>query len=315
MALVMGVLGTGPAGAATRTTSTAPAPAVPNLAATGRSFGVALPDAPGSMASLQALADQLGRRPDRVMWYVAWSLGSDFPTQQATAVRTFGALPVITWEPWDPARGTDQPAYRLDAIASGAFDSYLTRWARQALTYGGPVVLRLAHEMNGSWYPWAAGVNGSTPTSYVAAWRHVVDVFRQQKATNVRWQWVPNVPYPGSADLASLYPGDGYVDEVGLDGYNWAGSLPGTTWVPFVDLFADGAQQVRALTAKPLYVVETGTPEEPGKQWWVRDMFTALKGSSTFAGVTWFSYAKEQDWRIDSSPESLAAFRDGLTGY
>ena len=284
-------------------------------AATARSFGVALPDVPGTMAPLEALSAQLGRRPDRVMWYVAWSLQSDFPAQQATAVATFGATPVITWEPWDPAAGTGQPAYTLAAIAGGAHDTYLTRWARQAKSYGRPVVLRLAHEMNGGWYPWAASTNGNTARDHVAAWQHVVSVFRKQKATNVRWQWVPNVPYDGSTDLAALYPGDGYVDEVGLDGYNWAGSQPGTSWVRFGDLFAVGAAQVRALTAKPLYVVETATPEEPGKYSWVTDMFDTLKSTTTFAGVTWFSYAKEMDWRIDSSPESLAAFHDGLVGY
>jgi beta-mannanase len=150
----------------------------------------------------------------------------------------------------------------------------------------------------------------------VAAWRHVVDVFRAQGATNVTWQWSPNVPYTGSTDLTSVYPGDGYVDSVALDGYNWAGVTAGATWTSFADVFAAGAQQVRAITQRPLYVAETATAELGGnKATWISDMFATLEASGTFAGFTWFDYDKEGDWRIDSDADALAAFRDALIGY
>ncbi|HYF71306.1 MAG TPA: glycosyl hydrolase, partial [Nocardioides sp.] len=219
-------------------TTADPAPA-------GRSFGIAMDQVPGTTAPLEALAAQLGRRPDRVTWYVAWSSGSGFPSADAARVAAFGATPVITWEPWNPANGTNQPVYALKRIASGAHDAYVRTWAQQARAYAGPVVLRFAHEMNGNWYPWAASVNKNTAGSYVAAWRHVVDVFREQGATNVSWQWSPNVPYAGATGLGLLYPGDAYVDSVALDGYNWAGVTAGAAWVSFADLFAAGAQQVR----------------------------------------------------------------------
>jgi hypothetical protein len=307
-------------GKPTATASPTPSP-TPTASATtspepARSFGITMDQVPGTVAPLQSLSDELGRRPDRVMWYVAWSTGTGFPAQDAATVADFGATPVITWEPWDPAAGVDQPSYALSRIASGAFDSYVTAWAQQARSYGGPVVIRFAHEMNGNWYPWSASVNGNTPGGYVAAWRHVVDVFRAQGAGNVTFQWSPNVPYTGSTDLSSLYPGDAYVDSVALDGYNWAGVTFGATWTPFADVFSAGAAQIRALTQKPLYVAETATAEAGGdKAAWITGMFDALEGSTTYAGFTWFDYAKESDWRIDSSAESLAAFRDGLVGY
>jgi hypothetical protein len=306
-----------PTSSPTPSPTTSPTPtATPAPAPSSRSFGVTMDQVPGTMAPLQTLADQLGRRPDRVMWYAAWSTGAGFPTQAATAVAQFGATPVITWEPWDPSQGTSQPAYALSRIASGAFDAYLTSWAQQARSYGGPVVIRFAHEMNGSWYPWAPGVNGGTAASYVAAWRHVVDVFRAQGATNVTWQWSPNVPYPGSTDLASVYPGDDYVDSVALDGYNWAGVTAGAAWTSFADVFAAGVAQVRAVTQEPLFVAETATAEEGGaKATWISDMFAALEGSGTIAGFTWFDFDKEGDWRIDSSADALAVFRSGLLGY
>lgn len=281
-----------------------------------QTFGVSLPDVPGTMQPLQQLSDSLGRRPTQVMWYVAWSLGTGFPSQQAAAVSAYGATPVITWEPWDPARGVDQPAYSLDAIAAGRHDAYLTTWARQARAYAKPVTLRFAHEMNGTWYPWAAGVNGNAASDYVAAWRHVRSVFAKQKVTNVSWSWSPNVPYAGSTPLRSLYPGDAYVQQVALDGYNWGGVQPGAPWQSFWDVFDDGVAELRSLTSKPLYVGEVAAPEAGSdKAQWVADMFATLKAHPEIAGFTWFSHLKEADWRIDSSAATLQAFRTGLAGY
>jgi hypothetical protein len=300
---------------ATPSPTPSPAPS-PAPSPTPRSFGLTMDQVPGTTAPLLALSDALGRRPDRVMWYVAWSTGTGFPTQDATTVSGLGATPVITWEPWDPSQGTGQPAYALSRIAAGAFDPYITAWAQGARSFDRPVVIRFAHEMNGSWYPWAPGVDGGTAADYVAAWRHVVGIFRAQGATKVSWQWSPNVPYPGSTDLAAVYPGDDYVDSVALDGYNWAGVTVGATWTSFADVFGAGAEAVRAVTQKPLYVAETATAALGGaKAAWISDMFATLEGSSTFAGFTWFDYAKEGDWRIDSDPDALAAFRAGLVGY
>lgn len=294
----------GPRTDSTPTTSSAPV------------FGISLEHAPWDMTELEELSNSLGRRPTQVMWYDAWANGTGFPAQQATTVAAFGATPVITWEPWQPSAGVDQPEYSLDAITAGMHDAYVTTWAKQVKAYGKPVVLRFAHEMNGSWYPWAAGVNGNSAADYVAAWKHVTGVFARQKVTNVTWSWSPNVPYPGSTALSSLYPGDRNVGIVALDGYNWAGQLPGTTWTSFRDVFAQGQQELAALTSKPVHVGEVGAPETGGdKAQWVRDMFAFLATKPGIAGFTWFSHLKEADWRINSSQASFDAFRTGLATY
>ncbi|SDM78133.1 Glycosyl hydrolase family 26 [Nocardioides szechwanensis] len=292
------------------------APRKPPVVAPQQTFGVSLPDVPGTMAPLQQLSDALGRRPTQVMWYVAWASGTGFPSTQAAAVASFGATPVITWEPWDPARGVDQPAYSLDAITAGSHDAYVTTWARQIRAYGKPVTLRFAHEMNGSWYPWAAGVNGNTASDYAPAWRHVRAVFAREKVSNVSWSWSPNVPYDGSTPLRSLYPGDSQVEQVALDGYNWGGVQAGAPWQSFWDVFDDGVAELRSFTTKPLFVGEVGSPEAGGdKVQWVTDMFASLKAHPEVAGSTWFSHLKEADWRIDSSAATFEAFRTGLATY
>ena len=90
-------------------------------------------------------------------------------------------------------------------------------------------MLRYGHEMNGSWYPRADGVNGNAPGDFAAAWRHVHDVVTAAGATNPSWVWSPNIPYTGSTPLDGLYPGAVYVDAVALDGYNWGTSAGWST--------------------------------------------------------------------------------------
>ena len=279
-------------------------------------FGVTMPDVPWSLDPLTSLTSSLGRRPDLVMWYAAWSDRASFPATQAGQVAATGATPVVTWEPWDPAAGVDQPAYRLSRIASGKHDSYVGMWARQVRSYGKPLVIRFGHEMNGSWYPWSAQANGNTPADYVAAFRHVRAVFVKAGATNAAWSWSPNVPYDGSVPLAQVYPGDAHVDRVALDGYNWSTLQPASTWTSFWDVMSEGVSQVRAITAEPLFIGETASPELGGdKAAWIGGLFATLADHPEIRGFTWFHFDKETDWRIDSSAASLDAFRTGLASY
>ena len=304
--LVAGVSSAAAAVRAPGSVTTTPAP---------QSFGVTMPGLPYDTSGLESLSSALGRRPGLVMWYAAWSDNQAFPATAAAQVAATGATPVVTWEPWNPANGTDQPAYTLDRIAAGDFTTYETSWARQIKAYGKPVVLRFGHEMNGSWYPWSANVNGNTASDYVAAWKQVRGVFTKQKVTNVTWSWSPNVPYPGSTPMASLYPGDAYVDQVALDGYNW-GTLQGGSWTSFADVFAAGITEITAVTSRPLYVGEVGAPEDGGdKPAWVTDMFATLRQHPEVRGFTWFDFDKEADWRVDSSAATLDAFRTGLATY
>ena len=71
--------------------------------------------------------------------------------------------------------------------------------------------------MNGDWVPWGLGVNGNTARDYVAAWRHLVTVFAEEGASNVRWVWSPNVNPDGYLPFERLYPGDRWVDWLALD--------------------------------------------------------------------------------------------------
>ena len=123
-----------------------------------------------------------------------------------------------------PPRRKAGSVFPVARIVAGDFDGYIRSWAKAAADWGKPLMLRFAQEMNGNWYPWGAGVNGNAPGEYAKAYRHVHKIFTSVGATNVIWIWSPNVLYPGGASLSSVYPGNAYVNWIGVDGYNFGTS-------------------------------------------------------------------------------------------
>jgi hypothetical protein len=287
-----------------------PAPA-PGSIALGAAVG-GYPDYPLNAKPLDDFSVMIGRRPSFVTWYQDWSGGFVREHFDATAAR--GVTPMVTWEPrHSPTDPNDTKRnYTLAKIVAGNHDAYIRQYARDARAWGKPIYLRFAHEMNGNWYPWSSGVNGNTSAEYVAAWRHVHDIFRQEGATNVKWVWAPNVSYPGTTPYAQLYPGDAYVDWVGLDGYNW-GATSTSSWTSFYNIFGSSYAEMAALTSKPMMIAETASAEQGGdKAAWIRQgLLTDVPSRFPRVGaVLWFNVNLERDWRVNSSSASLTAFRE-----
>ncbi|MBF4631576.1 endoglucanase [Clavibacter michiganensis subsp. phaseoli] len=292
-------------------TTSAPASTAPAISSARLRLGLSTPGGPTANGELDAASTTLGESPSIVMSHVDFTHPAPISGLRSVAAR--GADSLITWEPWQGGAGVDQSAYSNARVVAGDFDAYIRSWGADLAKYGQPVYLRYGHEMNGNWYPWSDGVNGNASGSYVAAWRHVHDLVVAQGATNVRWVWSPNVPYPGSTDLASLYPGADQVDVVALDGYNW-GAVAGQRWTAPADLFGPGLAQLRAIApGKPLVIAEVASSETGGsKADWDRDLVAYLQAQPDVVGFVWFDFQKEEDWRIDSSAASAAALRDAL---
>lgn len=293
-------------------TVAAPAPALPPVSTAPLRFGVATNGGPLASAELDQVSQLAGESPSSILFYKDFL--QDPPIAEMNAARARGAVPLVTWEPWAWGGGVSQPAYALDRITAGDFDARIQQWGRALAAWGSPVQLRFAHEMNGDWYPWAEGVNGNQPGDYVLAWRHVHDVLAATGASNVSWVWSPNVPYWGSTDLAGLFPGSGYVDIVGLDGYNWGTSAAWSGWTSPRDLFAPGIARLRALApGRPILIAETASSEAGGsKAAWNTDLVSYLAAQPDVMGFVWFHLQKEVDWRINSSDASAAAFKSAL---
>jgi hypothetical protein len=175
----------------------------------------------------------------------------------------------------------------------------------------------LAPEMNGAWVPWAVGNCGNTASDFVGFWKYVVDKFRREKAPVV-WIWSPNVRHWGeTTTFASVYPGDDYVDFLGIEGYNWGSSQSWSVWQSFKEVFLTSYNDLIGLSKKNIIITEMASTEIGGnKAQWILDMFTDLK--STFpqiSAITWFNMNKETDWRINSSIASENAFKEGVRKF
>ncbi len=201
----------------------------------------------------------------------------------------------------------------MSTIIRGDHDVYIRQWAKDAAAYGEPIYLRFDQEMNLSRFPWGVGVNGNTSDQYVAAWRHVHDIFRQEGATNVRWVWSPNVSNGSSTPFAQVYPGDAYVDWVALDGYNWGTTQSWSRWTSLADVFGPSYDALVRMTNKPIMIAEVGCAEAGGdKAAWIRQGFLQEVPSKLprVRAIVYSNGDWDADWRVESSPAALDAFRE-----
>ena len=226
-------------------------------------------------------------------------------------IRAHGSMPFFSWASQSTPSSLDEPDFQLSDVIAGTYDSYIREFAEGAKAWGHPFFLRFNWEMNGNWFAWAEGVNGNQPGEYVAAWRHVHDIFTQVGATNATWVWCPNVdPESKLHDLASLYPGDAYVDWTGARRLQ-LGHQPGPAR-PLAQLRR--SLQARPTTAsprrsprrKPLIISEVGCSEYGGsKAAWIAD---ALQSARTnyplLRGLLWFEkFDDGMDWPIETSSQ------------
>jgi hypothetical protein len=235
-----------------------------------------------------------------IHWFTSWDM--PFETALVNRVLDLGRIPMITWQSRNQST-TD--------IAAGIHDSYIRTWAKAVKSISGEVYLRPFPEMNGNWTPWHGN-----PTALVAAWQRVVDIFREEGATNAKWVWAPNVrDEPATLDnrMELYYPGSSYVDILALDGYNWGTTRSYTAWKEFDTIFQDAYNRVGKLGKQPVWVAEVASTEHGGdKGEWVNNML-ASTSFPRIEALVWFNEDKETDWRIESSSDSLQAFRSWFT--
>jgi Glycosyl hydrolase family 26 len=268
----------------------------------GTYLGVYAKQVPGSYAEVTAFADATGVTPDVVMYFSSWFTPFR-ATFAATALR-HGAVPLVQIEPRHAGLHIS-----LAAIAAGKYDAYLSAYASQVHTFGHPVILSFGHEMNGNWYPW--GHTHASPAAFVAAWRHIVTIFRELGAKNVTWLWTVNIidlrhnriPSP-----APWWPGSAYVNWVGIDGYYFKANYD------FAPLFGPTIANVRGFTGDPILISETGAAASVGQPAKITNLFAGIHDYGLL-GFVWFDSSATADFRINKNPAALAAFRQGAKNY
>ncbi|PQV65076.1 PilZ domain-containing protein [Abditibacterium utsteinense] len=259
---------------------------------------------------LDDLEAVLGRKVPQVVVFRDFS--QPFPDLDAREARARGKSLQITWEPW---HFSNPNAVKLADVAAGKYDKYIDSFAAASRAFGGEISLRFGHEMNGNWYPWSISNTQQNPKIWMAAYRRVHDRFRAAGASNVRWVWCINaesVPDTKWNDPFKTYPGDNYVDAIGIDGYNFGDTLAHSRWQSFKEIFAPSyARATKNHPNKPIFISETGCASTGGdKTKWLREMDESLRSDfPRVESVTWFEAAKEADWRMVSSQGSADAAR------
>lgn len=261
-----------------------------------------------------------GVTPASVQWFDSWATGNAFNAADARTLWNQGVMLHFTWEPWNTALAVGAPGQiRLQDIVNGSWDSYIRARGREFASVGAPLMVRWGHEFNGNWYPWGIVNNNSDPALYVNAYRRVHDLVVAEGATNVQWVWCfNNSPTPNVAvnDPARSYPGDGYVDWVAIDGYNW-GLGPswdpgGNYWTSFDAMFSSAYAKARAIAPnRPVAIAEVGSSEDGGnKAQWINTMNTDLQSGRypDLKLITWFDQDKEELWSGTSSTATRTAF-------
>lgn len=252
----------------------------------------------------------VGQPVDLVADFVHWGNEREFPMHYTATARDAGKTLVIYWEAKDyNVEGPEDPRFNYDAILAGQWDDYLEAFAQAAATYGGPVILVPFNEMNDNVSPWDGTVNGNSPAKHIAGWRYVREKFRTT-APNVTFGWAVNslsVPNEPGNQIEEYYPGDEYVDYVGVDGFNF-----GEPWQSFDEVFAPALTTVSQY-GKPIYLFSMGSREGAQKADWIRQGLGERVHVYPISGWIWFNEDKstngEYDWRVNSDPQSLAAFR------
>jgi mannan endo-1,4-beta-mannosidase len=260
-------------------------------------LGVFEPGAPPGYAAIAGFTQAAGRQPNLLGYYTGWL--QPFDTSFANMLRTHGIIPYVQIDPTDAS---------ITAIAAGTYDDYLRSYADSIADFGHSVVIGFGHEMNAAWYTW--GYRHVPPSTFVAAWRHIVTVFRNEGAENVTWLWTLQADEPGTGPVASWWPGAQYVTWIGIDGYYYR---PSDT---FASVFGPTIDQVRAFTGKPILLSETAVGPDAGQFGKIQNLFQGMATYKTL-GLVWFDKAQHgsilhQDWRIEDNQQAEISFRLGV---
>jgi hypothetical protein len=262
-------------------------------------IGVFEPGATASYTAVRNFASETGQPARISLYYSGWN--DPFQVNMAAWAYQNGGMPFVQMLPYGRS---------LTSLANGQYDAYLRSFASAVHGYQHAVLIGFAPEMNGNWYGWG---NGHTePSVYVAAWRHVVNVFRAEHADNVIWVWTVNSINASGALLRQWWPGASYVTWIGIDGYYYQ---PSDT---FNSVFGTTIQEISSFTSKRVLISETAIGPNSAKVSQMNGLFEGIERYHLL-GLVWFDQAQHdppyhQDWRLADDRALQTVFRTDAAG-
>jgi mannan endo-1,4-beta-mannosidase len=260
--------------------------------------------------------DSLEHKFELLMTYTAFPDSPVYPAEAIRKVYADGRRLMLTLQPFT----SDLNWIAVPEIIEGKHDRKIQEWAESLAEIGEPIFVRPLNEMNGDWDPWCSWFFGKDNELYILAWQHIVNVFRASGADNVLFVWNPHDrSYPDFLwnNAHQYYPGDAYVDWVGLTGYNNGTSHPGDVWREFDAIYQPlYADYLKRYADKPFMITEFSCNEEGGNKaaWIEKAMQSLAKNYPQIKIAVWFD-RQDNKWlyQLDSSPAAFEAFKQGLS--
>lgn len=214
-------------------------------------------------------------------------------------------------------------------ILKGNYDDYLNDLADSFNQYDFPVLFRLNNEMNGAWDVYSAYHVGKDTDLYIDCWRYIHDKFQDKGVDNLIFVWNPNeLSFPNYAfnHYLSYYPGNDYVDVVGLTSYNTGNYYAGETWRTFEEAYDHFYYDYVDHFKHPMMITEYSCSSTGGnKPAWFENMFDTIhKYDRIKLAVLWNGQDHDttkignpvaRNYRLDLDENVVQTIKSGLKKY
>jgi len=255
-------------------------------------WGAYVGDGPTNLSDFETLVN---KEVDLYADFEGWD--NAFPTHLSSSIGSKGKTLVIFWE----------PSFGYDQIINGSKDKYIEQFAKDAKSYGYPIILAPFDEMNLNEEAWGYGINKNTSQKFKTVWIHIHNIFTTNEASNIKFAITFNnesTPNINGNKMNDYYPGDNYVDYIGIDGFNFANNRQ-----TFSQIFDNAITEASTL-GKPMYILSTASEEVADKATWITDgLGTTIYKYPNILGWVWFNKEVNSTWRVDSDNASLKAFK------
>lgn len=286
-------------------------------------WGIFENTAPESFDFLNTLEKKLDYTFEFLVRYQTFSSGG-FPMQEMLNAHQHGRYVELTFQTMNLDE-RDNSSVIYD-ILNGKYDDFFNLYAKEIREFNHPILFRLNNEMNGDWCIYSSYYASKDTELFKAVWRYVYKIFKDNGVDNVIWVWNPHdgsFPDFKWNHYLNYYPGDEYVDVIGLTGYNTGTYYPGEKWREFNDIYIPLYNEYMELFKKPFMVTEFGSNSVGGdKIKWINEMFDTMdkleniKVAIWWNGIDWDTQMNPaRIYRLDENENIIRTFKTRLKDY
>lgn len=212
-------------------------------------------------------------------------------------------------------------------ILEGRLDNEIRTLAKEIMSLDTSILFRLNNEMNTDWTSYCGMANLCDPEIYIQVWQKIYNMFKEEGVTNCIWIYNPNDNnYPPSNwnNFLAYYPGNEYVQMIGITGYNtgtYYADITNETWKEFEDIYNNIQQKYEPHFSSFNWIITEFASSSVGgdKATWINNMFNVISKYKNIKVAVWFSAADYDDkgnvarpYWLDETQETLDAFKKGI---